>query len=255
MLEALLKDLERTSPDHVAVTGDLTNVGLAGEIEDAVRWLARLGDPARVSIVPGNHDAYAAPLGPERLAPWAPYLGDGGAGDRDVPGPAGFPGVRRAGPVALVGLCSAVPTAPGLATGRLGADQLSRLDARLGELGAASLCRVVLMHHPPVPAGQSRRRQLRDAAALRDVLARRGAELILHGHTHRTTFESVAGPGGPIAVVGVPSSSSRSPEPERRARYHLYRIERRDDGFELRCRARVLDPNGLRFVDGPEHAL
>jgi len=262
ILEALLDDLEDVAPDHVAVTGDLTNVGLPEEISGAVPWLERLGGPSRVSIVPGNHDAYASRAGPEQLSPWAPYLADSvadsgvayagelaaGAGPR-------FPYVRRVGPVALIGLCSAVPTAPGLATGRLGHDQLERLELLLSELGGAACCRVVLVHHPPVPAGQSRRRRLSDASALRGVLARSGAELVLHGHTHRTSFERVEGPERSIPVIGVPSSSARGREPERRARYHVYRVEPRGDGFALACEVRRLDGERGRFVAGQEHAL
>jgi 3',5'-cyclic AMP phosphodiesterase CpdA len=262
ILEALLADLEAMAPDHVAVTGDLTNVGLTSEIAEAVPWLERLGGPSHVSIIPGNHDAYSAPVEPRRFAAWAPYLVDvggaeaGGSGGGGASlGTFGFPTVRRAQRMALVGLCSACPTAPGLATGRLGAEQLARLEVRLRELGEADLCRIVLVHHPPVAAGQTRRRQLDDGAELRAVLGRSGAELILHGHTHRTSFESVDGPRGPIPTVGVPSSSSQSAKAERRARYHLYRVEPREGRFELTCRVRVLEPGHARFVDGPEHSL
>jgi len=250
VLEALLADLEATAPDHLAVTGDLTNVGLASEIAAAAPWLERLGGPARVSLVPGNHDAYAAPVEAGRFGPWAPYLGDAAAG-RELH----FPWVRRLGRVALVGLCSARPTSPGLATGRLGDAQLARLEARLVELREAGLCRIVLLHHPPLPAGQTRRRQLDDAPSLRDVFARAGAELVLHGHTHRTSFETVAGPQGRIPTVGVPSSSSASARPERRARYHLYRVEPHEGAFTVTCRERILDPADTRFTEGPERTL
>jgi len=253
ILDALLADLAAQPVDHVAVTGDLTNVGLADEIDAAVPWLERLGGPRRVSIVPGNHDAYAAAVTPARFAAWHPYFcADDRADETD--GPLRFPHVRRAGPVAFVGCSSAVPTAPGLATGALGAAQLERIDATLAELGRAGTCRVVLVHHPPVPAGQSRRRRLSDAAALREVLARRGAELVLHGHTHRASFERVAGPDGAIPVVGVPSSSARGARPGRRAAYHLYRVERDDSGFRIACRVRALAPEG-GFADAGEHAL
>lgn len=250
VLEALLADLAAEAPDHVAITGDLTNVGLPGEIEAAVPWLERLGGPARVSLVPGNHDAYGAVLDGRRLAPWAPYLAGAGG---PAPGAVGrFPYVRRLGPLALVGLSSAVPTAPGLATGRLGEDQLGQLELELAALARERCCRVVLLHHPPLPAGQSWRRRLSDAAELRAVLARTGAELVLHGHTHRTSFERVPGPVGAIPVVGVPSSSALDHRPERRAQYHLYRIEPADRGFQLACSVRALDLASIRFSAGRE---
>lgn len=258
ILDALLEDLGETAPHHVAVTGDLTNVGLPDEIEGAVPWLARLGGPERVSIVPGNHDAYAAPIDAERFASWSPYLRGG------EPAPGGalrFPYCKRVAGLALVGLSSALPTPPGFATGELGREQLERLDALLAGLADASEPRVVLVHHPPVAAGQSRRRQLSDAAELRSVLARRGADLVIHGHTHRTSFEAVEGPDGSIPVVGVPSSSARGASPGRRARYHLYRFEpvaRVESGtprFRITCRVRALQPGAARFSAADEHVL
>ena len=256
ILEALLQDLDGTAPDHVAVTGDLTNVGLAEEIAEAVPWLERLGGPEHVSIVPGNHDAYAAPVGADRFAQWAPYLSPKQASSTPE-GEDGlvFPYLRRTGPLALIGLCSAVPTAPGLAVGRLDAGQLDRLGTLLAETRDTAACRVVLIHHPPVPAGQSGRRRLEDAGALRETLARHGAELVLHGHTHRTSFEQVDGPERPIPVVGVPSSSAFGHDPERRARYHLYRFEDDGAGFRVHCGVRVLDRERLVFESGPEHRL
>jgi 3',5'-cyclic AMP phosphodiesterase CpdA len=260
ILEALLDDLAVAAPDHVAITGDLTNVGLPEEIEAAVPWLERIGAPDRVSLVPGNHDAYAARVERERFAAWRPYLnGDdapGAAADADDPA-IPFPWVKRVGGLALVGLSSAVPTLPGLATGELGAAQLARLDEVLGSLARERTGRVVLVHHPPVPAGQSKRRQLSDAAALRAVLARHGAELVIHGHTHRTSLEHVAGPHGPIPVVGVPSSSARGSRPGRRASYHLYRFARDEAGarFRITCCVRALEPDALRFSAAGEHAL
>ena len=66
---------------------------------------------------------------------------------------------------------------------------------------------------------------LRDARALRDVLRRTGADLVLHGHGHRTTFQSVEGPEGPIPVVGARSASYLGEDPDKRAQYHVYEIE------------------------------
>ena len=49
---------------------------------------------------------------------------------------AGFPFVRRRGPLALIGLSTAVPTPPFMATGRLGEAQLARLGETLVALAA-----------------------------------------------------------------------------------------------------------------------
>jgi 3',5'-cyclic AMP phosphodiesterase CpdA len=256
VLEALIRDLHASRPDYVGITGDLTHLGLPGEIAAAVAWLERIGPAERVAIVPGNHDAYAGREGAERWAPWRAYMGEASRGDPSGAEPAteGFPWVRRIGAsAALVGVSSARPTAPLLATGVVGEAQRARLETLLGKLAAEGRARILLMHHPPVAAGLSRRRQLDDARALRALLARTGAELILHGHTHESHVGELPGPQGVIPVVGVPSSSSIGHRPARRARYHLYRIEPGHvaDGAP-RCRVswqvRGFDPASGRFV-------
>jgi len=265
VLEALIEDLHGCAPDQVGVTGDLTHLGLPAEIEAVVAWLERLGPADRVAVVPGNHDAYAGTAGAERWAPWRAFMGDpapdaGGArGAADDAATRGFPWVRRTGrSAALVGVCSARPTAPLLATGRVGEAQRARLEALLAALGAEGRARILLMHHPPLPAGQSRRRRLDDAGPLRALLARTGAELVLHGHTHESHVDAVPGPGGPIPVIGVPSSSSIGHRPARRARYHLYRLEpgRGPDGAP-RCRlswqVRGFDAESGKFAAEESH--
>ncbi len=254
VLHALLEDLEGVGAHHVAVTGDVTNAALPSEFVDALPWLEGLGGPEQVSLVPGNHDAYV-PIERERSWDlWAPYLG----ADLDPHAP--FPALRVRGPLALVGLCSAVPTPPLLATGRLGAEQLERLEKLLTDLAGTALCRVVLVHHPPLAGAVSPRRALRDGEALRDVLARCGADLVLHGHGHRTLFGRVEGPDGPIPVVGVRSASYGGCHAEKRAQYHLYEIEPEArpgarTRFRIRARVRGFDPETASFVAEGERAL
>lgn len=259
VLEALLDDLPASGARHVAISGDLTHVGLAAEIADAAGWLERIGPPDRVSLVPGNHDAYGRSRAADPWSAWAPYMTSLAADGLDVASGAGadrFPFARRLGPIAIVGASSALPTAPWLATGRLGDRQRARLESILRKLGDEGVCRVLLIHHPPVPAGQSRRRQLDDAPALRDLLARTGAELVLHGHTHHTAIDRLAGPDGPIPVVGVPSASSIGPTDARRARYHVYRIEPAGERrFRVSYQVRGFDPATRRFAREGEAEL
>ena len=41
VLEALIEDLPASRARHVAISGDLTHIGLPSEIAEATRWLAR----------------------------------------------------------------------------------------------------------------------------------------------------------------------------------------------------------------------
>ena len=218
--EALLADLAAHGPDHVAVTGDLTNLALPVEFAAARDWLARIGPPTRVTAIPGNHDA-TVPVPWERgLGLWRPWMAGDSAGENR---PTRFPFLRRRGPVALIGLSSAVPTPPGSAEGWLGAEQLARLPPLLEEAGRDGLFRVVLVHHPPLLGRGGWRRALRDRDALRGVLARSGAELVLHGHHHATLRAEVEGLAGPIPVFGAPLALRTGREP---AGWHLHRIAR-----------------------------
>jgi 3',5'-cyclic AMP phosphodiesterase CpdA len=248
VLEALLADLARTAPDQLAITGDLTQIALDDEFRDAAAWLARFGPPERVHAIPGNHDAYAAVPRERGWDRWSDYLASDRAEDVDPPT------VRVRGALALIGVCTAHPTPPFAAYGTVGSAQLARLDRVLERLGAQGLCRVVLIHHPPVPGLTTRRRSLRDDAAFGDVLRRRGAELVLHGHLHRTTFATLPGPAGPIPVAGVPSASHAGPSPRRCAAYHLYEIEGAAGRYAIRRRVRAWDPALGRFTARPPEA-
>jgi 3',5'-cyclic AMP phosphodiesterase CpdA len=256
VLAALLEDLSAVAPDEVVVTGDLTNVALPGEFDAARTWLERIGRPERVFVIPGNHDAYV-PIGPAAsLDKWSPYT----ASDPDVPVAAGgYPSLRRRGPVAFVGVNSAHPTAPFLAKGTVGEAQRQRLEERLAALGEAGACRVVLIHHPICDGATSRRRSLTDAAEVRAVLRRAGAELVLHGHNHRTQHFEVAGPEGPIPVVCVRSSSYDGKNLAKRAQYHVYEVAEAaapaGARFRITLRTRSFRPEEGRFVADGERVL
>lgn len=238
VLAAIVADLKAQAPDHVAMTGDILNLGLPSEFPFARAWLESLGPTADVSFVPGNHDAYVRSSLPHLAATFAPWVAEVGTVDGM---PFAFPYLRRRGPLALIGLTSAIPTAPLLASGALGAAQRDGLARLLDEAEAAGLARVVMIHHPPHVLGAKRGRGLRDAAALEGVIARHGAELVVHGHNHRTSVAHLRGPGGPVPVVGVPSCSAVPGTHGHLAAYHLYRFEpRRGGGFAVTAERRGL---------------
>ena len=215
VLARLVEDLRRSAPTHVAVTGDLVNIGMPSEFRRAALWMRTLGDPHDVSFVPGNHDAYVRASMPMLNATFEPWT----TGDSGV---SGFPFLRVRGEVAIIGLSSGVPTAPLMATGRLGRKQLQAFAALLDETGARGLARVVLIHHPPLARGAPPFRGLTDAAAFERVIEEHGAEAILHGHTHKQLVRSLPSRaartiGGTVPVLGAPSPrpppTTRAPAP------------------------------------------
>jgi 3',5'-cyclic AMP phosphodiesterase CpdA len=242
VLARLVADMEAQRPDHVAMTGDIVNIGLAGELTLARRWLETLGPPDHVSFTPGNHDAYVQDSMPVIDHVFAPWMAGDEAG-------AGFPYLRRRDGVALIGLTSGVPTAPFIASGRLGREQLAGLAGLLDETAAEGLARVILLHHPPHVGGARMLRGLEDAADFEAVIARHGAELVLHGHNHTRTVYHLPGPGGPVPIVGAASASAKPGGHKPAASYNLFTIERQGDGFAITARSRGLDEGGEKIVD------
>jgi 3',5'-cyclic AMP phosphodiesterase CpdA len=231
VLDALVSDMQAQATDHVAVTGDLVNLALEAEFAPARKWLESVGAADRVTLVPGNHDSYVRATQRRFAEAWKDYFD----GD-DAPGPgAPFPLLRRRGPLALIGVSSAVPTPPLMATGRLGRVQLDALDRILAQLSAEPVFRVLLIHHPLRSA--SRYKRLTDSSALLALLQRHGVELVLHGHDHVHSTIWIDGPKGPIPAVGVPSASALAHGRYPAAAYNLFSIAR--DGGAWRCEQTV----------------
>jgi 3',5'-cyclic AMP phosphodiesterase CpdA len=251
VLDALVRDLQRTRPDHVAVTGDIVNIAQPHEFERSAVWLRRLGAPHDVTIVPGNHDAYVGLSWERSWAAWTDFLT---SDDRADPVAAScsddaFPVVRRRGPTVLIGLSTAVPTAPGHASGRIGPAQMEQLADRLRSAGEAGLFRIVLLHHPPRAAEIPRHKRLLDARGFERVIGEAGSELILHGHEHRYRLEELAGPVGSVPCFGVPSASMLPRADGSSAQYHLHRIDRRQGGWRLRTEVYTYSPQHAAFVE------
>jgi 3',5'-cyclic AMP phosphodiesterase CpdA len=240
ILDALIADLRQQTTDHIAVTGDFTNISLPAEFSAAQAWLRALGAPDAVTAIPGNHDAYVTAQRDGLAAACGDYMcGDG------AKAPA-FPFLRKRGQIALIALSSAVPTAPFMATGTLGPAQCAALDTLLQQ--TAGLFRVVLVHHPLQHEQGEWHKRLTDEEALQDVLRRRGAELILHGHLHRQMRTPIDGPAGPIPAIGVPSASSVFDDTHEGAAYNLYRIARVRDSWQCEMITRGLTTKGALQV-------
>jgi 3',5'-cyclic AMP phosphodiesterase CpdA len=237
-MAAIERDIKATSPDHIAVLGDLVNICLPAEFPRAAAFLARLGSPHDVTVVPGNHDAYVRAHARTFLSAWRGNL----TGDTPSANGEPFPFVRRRGPAAFICLSSAVPTLPFLATGTIGRRQLERLSALLRDIKRDGLFRVVLIHHPPA-GKRAPHKVLTDASAFREVIASHGAELILHGHDHRRSLLSIPGPRGDVPLVGVPSASAPGSD-ELPGGWNLYRIDGATGAWRCEVEMRELASDG-----------
>lgn len=245
ILDALAQDLRAHAVDHILVTGDITNFSLPGEFEQAARWLTALAPAERLSIVPGNHDALVPVPHAQGLGLW-----QGWTRAED-----GWPFVHHRDGIALIGLNSALPTAPLLARGRLGDAQLARLEQLLESEGKAGRTRIVMLHHPPAIGAIGWRKALADAPALRAVLRRAGAELVLHGHARDARMDVVAGPSLPIPCLCVPSSSAVPNPKDQGALWHRLRLMDGANGPQVKVEVRRWSTEAEAFVADGAYVL
>jgi 3',5'-cyclic AMP phosphodiesterase CpdA len=232
-LTKLVRHLREQNPDFTAVTGDLVNLALDAEINTAHNWLQTLGEPDRVCVSPGNHDAYISGQLEKAIDRWDGYV----LGETVDENP--FPFVRRVGEVAVISCSSAIPTPPWIAAGRFEEQQAERLSRCLKLLGDGGYFRVVLIHHPPNQEAASHPRLgLWGARNFRRAVAKHGAELVLHGHTHQSSIFAIPGPKGDVPVVGVAAAGTAQAETGGHdpARYNLFRIERLGTAWQCTMR-------------------
>ncbi len=258
MCEALVADVRSVAPDHVAITGDLSN--LAFLLQDMSRHLE--AEPLmrrallifeesygekhpevgydRVSVIPGNHDIYTkgslrdrrfeahfghlmwAPDDTERTYPWIKPVGDA---------------------LTLVGFRSAHPVPPLFAHGWVDDAQLSAV--RAARASWKDRFAVAMVHHNLHERSPKKTwmHGLRNRAQVLDTCSDSDVGMLLHGHTHVAhRFRHMGMP-----VVGCGSSTWRSDDPAHVARYNLYHI---DNGTLRDVQVRVYNATTERFEPG-----
>lgn len=240
--------------DHLVVTGDVTNLSLEREFEEARALLDAAARSVEVTVVPGNHDVYLPSIHDDRRFPH--HFGDFLRSDlpglaRDLrAGP--FPCVKLRGPAAIIALSSAVPQPPFVASGRVGKSQLAAIEELLAHPEVARRTPVVLIHHPPVDR-RIRLAQLRDglvdAERLRSALSPLARGLVLFGHLHVRVRRSLDTAAGVLEAIGASGAALDHPHPAVRAGYNAYTL--RDDGTVASAEAHVVASDGRTLVRMP----
>ncbi len=248
-LHAVLTEAARHA-DQVVVTGDITNLSLEGEYAEARRLLDEVARSVEVTVVPGNHDIYLPQIHHERrFKHHFDSLQGNDLPELELNIQAGrFPFVKLRGPVALIGLSSAIPRPPFVSAGYLGHEQLQALARVLEHPEVQQRTPVILLHHDPIDS-RYRLEQLRsglfDAAALRRVLQPLGRGLVLFGHLHVRRRDQLVTAAGSIDVVCASGAALDHPNEQVRAGFNLYEID--DGGRIVSLRAHVLDGAGTGF--------
>lgn len=252
VVEAMLDDIRALAPDHVVVTGDLTNLALETEFALAQKTFASLGMPSdAISIIPGNHDVYTG--GAERSQRFMSYFAPNATSDLPVGvshRSGRFPFVRLRGAVAIIGLSTAVARLPLFAHGHAGDDQIRALTEILAHPEVKQRTPVVLVHHPlidPPKALRAWMHGLPDAPALRSALAATPRGVVLHGHIHQRHRRTLS-PG--VELISATSASLLDPRGDRMAGYNVYDFDDATGALQ-RVTAHVYQPDHGRFEAQP----
>ncbi len=177
-IEDVVARIQAVDPDHLLITGDLTTTAMPAEFDDALQLLGPLlRDPARVSVVPGNHDRYT--WGSFRNRLFEKYLG------RFMPQDT-FPWLRVLD--AETGILGLDPTRSHIsARGYLPPLQLAEATALLERQGRPTRL-IVACHYPLVaPAAHTRELAIKRLSNQKEVLGwfgDLGPHLYCCGHVH-----------------------------------------------------------------------
>jgi 3',5'-cyclic-AMP phosphodiesterase len=206
--------------DHVIVSGDLTESGTVAQFETLASVLDDLHiDPERITLVPGNHDAYTAHDG------WARALE--GPLKRYQPLSATEAGkVIDLGDVAILPLDVACHQPVTRSAGMVTDSAIARLQHRLEDRVTRTKTTLIVQHHPPY-AHASRAWQwldgLTNAPRLTALLARFPDVHVMHGHLHKIVDRTISAVRGctRTRVFGAPALVEDDEESPRVRLYEL----------------------------------
>jgi 3',5'-cyclic AMP phosphodiesterase CpdA len=174
---ALSRLVERTRPELIVASGDLTNRGRRNEHERAQRFLLSLGPP--VLAVPGNHDLpYTFPA--RFTSPWREFER---VWQTVTP-------THASAALHVGGLNSARPFRH--QGGALDEAQLRDAAERLG-IAAEGAYRVVVLHHHLIgaPWRAARKKPVSKRNEVLSALVAAGADLIVAGHIHQAAVSEL----------------------------------------------------------------
>ena len=180
-IQRLLEDVDSQNVDHALCTGDLTGVSTEAEFAKVAELFGpRLQQPAKYTVIPGNHDRYvdgAAGLFEKHFS----ALSEG----------AKFPFVKHlTNEVSVVAIDVARPTSIVDSSGLCGEEQREKLLRILTDGSLKGRFVILALHYGLLRAeGQrdARAHGLRDDLEMMDLVDRNDVtlDLILHGHMHR----------------------------------------------------------------------
>ncbi len=199
-LAAALDVAKRACADHIVISGDLTETGTQEQFETFAETLHGSGhDPDSITLVPGNHDAYASSDAWTRaldgpLRPWA--LGAAREPGKIVEHDTAF----------LVPIDVSHHQSIARSSGVVRDEVAAALERRLEDPALARKPILFVQHHPPYAHERSWMQWidgLRGWSRIFDLLAGHAHTHLLHGHLHRVV-DRIANIGN-ARIFGAPA--------------------------------------------------
>jgi len=186
-------------PDHLCITGDLTEDGIDAQFEVLAEVLHEAGvSPERTTLVPGNHDGYDDPRAFEKAlsGPLSAYR------KTSLPG-----SVVVHDRAAIAAVSTLIPQSFARSAGAVDRAQLTHLAALAEDAWLRTRALVVAQHHPPMrhlAPGLQWLDGLERPEPVRALVERHPHLHVLHGHTHTATDRAVRA-GRDAQVFSVPA--------------------------------------------------
>jgi 3',5'-cyclic-AMP phosphodiesterase len=238
-----LSTIREMEPDHVLITGDLTEDGVDAQFEALAELLHDSGlDPEKITLVPGNHDGYSG----------------FGAWDRALAGPlrSFLVGSNIETPVVLP-TAVVIPVSTMIenqvffrAQGVLRLNELERVRRVYSDPAFVDRAIVVAQHHPPsshlLPPMEWLDGTI-NAKHMKRMLLEKHRLHIVHGHLHYSSSEHIKGRPYPQVL----STASTRDQWDQEDSVRFYKVEQgmlrsltRDQAASYRRSISGIRPNG-----------
>ena len=247
-IEAIEDLIQSARFDVVAISGDVSQRALSGEMQRARAFIRDARRVSEVIVVPGNHDVrwWMAPLGfGRRKAMYETYRA---FIDPDLESVLRVPGATFVGLNTAHGVAWHTLTWNYRDVSIIGDLRESQIEyaKRQFDASAPEDARIIVMHHNPMKGELSRRHGVVNTKRVLGAFAKLGVDLVMCGHDHQEAIHFVehTKKGTVISTAGTVSNRSRGGRPS-----SLNMITLADDAIEI-C-ASIWAPDDRAFVTGP----
>jgi 3',5'-cyclic AMP phosphodiesterase CpdA len=216
-IEAIEELIQSAKFDVVAISGDVSQRALSGEMQRARAFIRDARRVSEVIVVPGNHDVrwWMAPLGVGRrkamYETYQTYI------NPDLESVLRVPGVTFVGLNTAHGVAWHTLTWNYRDVSIIGDLRESQIEyaRRQFEASPPEDARVIVMHHNPMKGELSRRHGVVNTRRVLGAFAKLGVDLVMCGHDHQEAIHFVehTKKGTVISTAGTVSNRSRGGRP------------------------------------------